>query len=199
MSEYDSDEETCSSQCSDNAGRNDVVVADDQGSDPPNSLPLPIPAPMDESERERRARRFGIPVVDGRGSHPTPHPSHPPITPIGLEDVNYIRGQLGLNHLPFDPTSSTNPQKRLTSAIFCSTGTNPNGTTNPNGDANGSAKLKELLDYVRLDHIRNADGNWVTKRTEEPIAPKEDEFSGYSFSVLRNWDYRGVSRSNDPC
>lgn len=160
MSEYDSDE-SCDSQCSDDGGydgRNDVVVADVQGS------------------------RLSYP--------PLPSSSHDAL------DVNYIRYQLGLTPLP-----PNHPSSSIQMGLTITTGVQTNATANgnANGNANPNPKPNELLEYVRLDYIRNADGNWVTKRTEEPIAPKEDEFSGYSFSVQRNWDYRGVSVSSYSC
>ncbi len=68
-----------------------------------------------------------------------------------------------------------------------------NGSGKPNGHAHPEGAPNDLIEYVRLDYIRNADGNWVTKRTEEPLEEKGDEFSGFSFSILRSWDYRGTA------
>jgi hypothetical protein len=46
-----------------------------------------------------------------------------------------------------------------------------------------------LLEYVHLEYLPNRNGVWVTKKVEDALEGDDDEWKGYSFVLLKNWEW----------
>ncbi len=77
----------------------------------------------------------------------------------------------------------------------------PNQTeSDSDSDSEASEKNKvprgSIVEYIHVEYIPDRNGNWVTKRIEDPLDDPDDEFGGYSFVVMRDWDWERKSPVN---